>query len=26
VGGHILYQDNEYQGGMPGQVLRSYDR
>ena len=26
VGGHILYQDNAYQGGMPGQVLRSYDR
>ena len=26
VGGNILYQDDEYQGGMPGQVLRSYDR
>jgi N-acyl-D-aspartate/D-glutamate deacylase len=25
VGGEILYQDGQHQGGLPGQVLRSYD-
>lgn len=25
VGGQVLYQDDQYQGGMPGKVLRSYD-
>ncbi|MBI3301929.1 MAG: amidohydrolase family protein [Deltaproteobacteria bacterium] len=25
VSGQILYQDGEYQGGLPGKVLRSYD-
>jgi N-acyl-D-amino-acid deacylase len=25
VSGKVLYQDGEYQGGLPGQVLRSYD-
>ena len=25
VSGEILYQDGQYQGGLPGQVLRSYD-
>ncbi|MGH7960827.1 MAG: N-acyl-D-amino-acid deacylase family protein, partial [Candidatus Binatia bacterium] len=25
VSGQVLYQDGEYQGGLPGQVLRSYD-
>lgn len=25
VSGQVLYQDDEYQGGLPGQVLRSYD-
>jgi N-acyl-D-amino-acid deacylase len=25
VSGHVLYQDGEHQGGLPGQVLRSYD-
>lgn len=25
VSGQILYQDDEYQGGLPGKVLRSYD-
>jgi N-acyl-D-amino-acid deacylase len=25
VSGAVLYQDDEYQGGLPGQVLRSYD-
>jgi N-acyl-D-aspartate/D-glutamate deacylase len=25
VGGQVLYQDNQYQGGLPGKVLRSYD-
>ncbi len=26
VSGNVLYQDDEYQGGLPGQVLRSTDR
>ena len=26
VSGQVLYQDDEYQGGLPGQVLRSTDR
>jgi N-acyl-D-aspartate/D-glutamate deacylase len=25
VSGQVLYQDDEYQGGLPGKVLRSYD-
>jgi N-acyl-D-aspartate/D-glutamate deacylase len=25
VSGHVLYQDDQYQGGLPGKVLRSYD-
>jgi N-acyl-D-amino-acid deacylase len=25
VSGQVLYQDGEYQGGLPGKVLRSYD-
>jgi N-acyl-D-aspartate/D-glutamate deacylase len=25
VGGEVLYQDGQHQGGLPGQVLRSYD-
>lgn len=25
VSGHVLYQDGQHQGGLPGQVLRSYD-
>jgi N-acyl-D-aspartate/D-glutamate deacylase len=25
VGGQVLYQDDQYQGGLPGKVLRSYD-
>jgi hypothetical protein len=25
VSGQILYKDGEHQGGLPGQVLRSYD-
>lgn len=25
VSGHVLYQDDEHQGGLPGKVLRSYD-
>ena len=25
VGGQVLYQDDQYQGGLPGRVLRSYD-
>ena len=25
VSGHVLYQNDEYQGGLPGKVLRSYE-
>jgi N-acyl-D-aspartate/D-glutamate deacylase len=25
VSGHVLYQDGEHQGGLPGKVLRSYE-